>query len=173
MDAASEQPLDELFGQLYEKIKRLAARVRWNGTNPTLNPTALAHEAYLKLREHPPDLSSKNYEDVIRVFAHAMRQILADAARRKGAVKRVAVAQPEDAKLPVEDAMTLNMAMEELEKENPRQARIVECRYLLGMTVEETAAATGQSISTVEREWREAREWLGRKIQPPGNHEKE
>ncbi len=164
MDAAAEQRLDEVFGELYEKIKRLAARVRWQGKNPTLNPTALAHEAYLRLRGNPPDLSAKNYEEVIRIFARAMREILIDAARRKGALKRSAAATPQPTTLPVEDALTLNAALDELEKEDPRRARIVECRYLLGMTAEETASATGQSVSTVEREWRGAREWLGRRI---------
>ncbi len=164
MDAAAEQRLDEVFGELYEKIKRLAARVRWQGKNPTLNPTALAHEAYVKLRENPPDLSTKNYDEVIRIFARAMREILIDAARRKGALKRSAATPTPETALPVEDAMTLNLALDELEKEDERRARVVECRYLLGMTTEETAAATGHSVSTVEREWREAREWLGRRI---------
>jgi RNA polymerase sigma factor (TIGR02999 family) len=168
VDLAARQRLDELFGERYEKIKRLAARVRWPGANPTLNPTALAHEAYVKLRENPPDLLAKDYDEVIRVFSHAMRQILVDAARRKGAAKRVAVAQAEEAALPVEDALTLNIAMEDLEKDNPRGARIVECRYLLGMTVDETAAATGHSRTTVEREWREARDRLSRRIHPVG-----
>jgi RNA polymerase sigma factor (TIGR02999 family) len=158
--------LDEIFGQLYEKIKGLAARVRWCGANPTLNPTALAHEAYLKLRENPPDLSAKNYDEVIGIFSHAMRQILVDAARRKGALKRLPVAGPEDKKLPVEDALALNTALEELERVNPRQARIVECRFLLGMTVEETALATRQSRTTVERDWREAKDRLSRKLYP-------
>ncbi len=166
MDLASQQRLDELFGERYEKIKHLAARVRWPGANPTLNPTALAHEAYVKLRENPPNLAAKDYDEVIRIFSHAMRQILADAARRKNAVKRVAVARAEDAALPVEDAMTVAIAIEDLEKENPRRARIVECRYLLGMTVDETAAATGQSRTTVEREWREAKDRLSRRIHP-------
>jgi RNA polymerase sigma factor (TIGR02999 family) len=166
VDLASQQRLDELFGERYEKIKHLAARVRWPGANPTLNPTALAHEAYVKLRENPPNLAAKDYDEVIRIFSHAMRQILADAARRKNAVKRVAVARAEDAALPVEDAMTVAIAIEDLEKENPRRARIVECRYLLGMTVDETAAATGQSRTTVEREWREAKDRLSRRIHP-------
>ena len=158
--------LDELFGELYEKIKRLAARVRWNGDNPTLNPTALAHEAYLKLRETPPDLLTKNYDQVIGIFAHAMRQILIDAARRKSALKRLPVNQSEDAKLPIEDAIALNMALEELERASPRQSRVAECRFLLGMTVDETAAATGQSKSMVERDSREARQWISGKIHP-------
>ena len=158
--------LDEIFGQLYEKIKGLAARVRWSGTNPTLNPTALAHEAYLKLRENPPDLSAKNYDEVVGIFSHAMRQILVDAARRKGAQKRIPVAGHEEKTLPVEDALAVNTALEELERENPRQARIVECRFLLGMTVDETALATGQSRTTVERDWREAKDKLSQRLHP-------
>lgn len=58
------QFLDELFTRLYDKIRRLAARVRWSGTNPTLRPTALAHEAYLKLRKDPPDLTARSYDEV-------------------------------------------------------------------------------------------------------------
>jgi len=81
-------------------------------------------------------------------------------------VKRLAVVRAEDATLPIEDAMTLNEAMEYLEKENPGQARIVECRYLLGMTVDETAAVLGQSRTTVEREWREAKVLLSHRIHP-------
>ncbi len=124
--------LDELFGQRYEKIKRLAVRVRWNGANPTLNPTALVHEAYVKLRENPPDLSAKDYDGIIRIFSRAMRQILIDAARRKDALNRLPMSQPEDAKLPIEDAIGLNDALDELERENPRLARIAECRFVLG-----------------------------------------
>jgi hypothetical protein len=60
--------VDEVFERLYDRIRCLASRVRWSGTNPTLNPTALAHEAYLKLRRDPPDLASKSYEEVIGIL---------------------------------------------------------------------------------------------------------
>jgi RNA polymerase sigma factor (TIGR02999 family) len=158
--------LDELFERLYQRIHRLAVRVRWNGANPTLNPTALVHEAYMKLRKSPPDLAAKSYDEVIAIFANAMHQILADAARRKGAQKRMAVSLPDRPDLPIEDAMTVVTALDELQRENPRQAHIVRCRLLLGMTADETAAVAHLSKRTVEREWQSARECLAGKIHP-------
>ncbi len=160
------QLLDELFTRLYDKIRRLAARVRWGGTNPTLSPTALAHEAYLKLRKDPPDLTARSYDEVIAIFANAMHQILIDAARRKGAQKRAIASSPDTPNLPIEDALTIAAAIEGLERENPAQARIVQCRFLLGMTVDETAAALGFSKRSVEREWQEARVRLTDRIGP-------
>jgi RNA polymerase sigma factor (TIGR02999 family) len=158
--------LDELFSRLYDKIRLLASRVRWSGTNPTLNPTALAHEAYMRLLKQPRDLSSKSYDEVIAIFANTMRQILVDGARRKHAQKRVPVSFPEPANLPAEEAITLDLALAELERANPVQGRIVQCRFLLGMTVDEAAAALGISKRTVEREWQEAKAHLGQKIHP-------
>lgn len=160
------QLLDELFTRLYDKIRRLAARVRWSGSNPTLSPTALAHEAYLKLRKDPPDFTARSYEEVIAIFAHAMHQILIDAARRKGAQKRAVVNSPDNSDLPIEDAITIAAAIEGLERENPAQARIVQCRFLLGMTVDETAAALGFSKRSVEREWHDAKARLTSRIDP-------
>lgn len=158
--------LDELFTRLYDKIRRLAARVRWSGASPTLSPTALAHEAYLKLRKDPPDLAAKPYDEVIAIFANAMHQILIDAARRKGAQKRAIASSPDTPDLPIEDALTIAAAIEGLERENPAQARIVQCRFLLGMTVDETAAALGFSKRSIEREWHDARVRLTSKIDP-------
>jgi RNA polymerase sigma factor (TIGR02999 family) len=158
--------VDEVFERLYDRIRCLASRVRWSGTNPTLNPTALAHEAYLKLRRDPPDLASKSYEEVIGIFANAMHQVLLDAARRKSARKRVPVNLPESIELPVEDALTIAEALEKLESENPRQVQVVRCRFLLGMTAAETAAALHIGARTVEREWQEARAGLSRKLEP-------
>lgn len=158
--------LDELFTRLYERIRRLAARVRWNGTNPTLNPTALAHEAYLKLRKDPPDFVAKSYDETIAVFANAMRQILTDAVRRKGAQKRVLEKLPGRNDLPIEEALTITAALERLECENPTQARVVQCRFLLGMTVDETSAALRVPKRTVEREWQHAKVRLTSMLDP-------
>jgi RNA polymerase sigma factor (TIGR02999 family) len=166
LPAEQEVALDELFIQLYNKIRILAARVRWNGTNPTLNPTALAHEAYIKLRKDPPELASKSYDQVIVIFANAMHQILIDAARRKNAQKRMALDAPEKTELPIEDAITVAAALEELESENRRQAQILRCRFLLGMTADETAAALQLGKRTVEREWQDAKAQLASRIGP-------
>jgi RNA polymerase sigma factor (TIGR02999 family) len=166
LPAEQEVALDELFIQLYNKIRILAARVRWNGTNPTLNPTALAHEAYIKLRKDPPELASKSYDQVIVIFANAMHQILIDAARRKNAQKRMALDAPEKTELPIEDAITVAAALEELESENRRQAQIIRCRFLLGMTADETAAALQLGKRIVEREWQDAKAQLASRIGP-------
>jgi RNA polymerase sigma factor (TIGR02999 family) len=158
--------LDELFTRLYERIRRLAARVRWNGTNPTLNPTALAHEAYMKLRKDPPELATKSYDEVAAIFANVMRQILTDAARRKGARKRAVADLGGGTNLPIEDVITIDAALEQLERENPLQARVVQCRFLLGMTVDETAATLQISKRTIEREWHDARARLTSIVDP-------
>ncbi len=160
--------LDELFARVYGKVRQLASRVRWNGEHPTLNPTALVHEAYLKLVKSQPSVSLQSYEDVIGIFATAMRQILIDAARRKKAQKRAPVPAFGGTALPVEDALTLAGLMESLYLEDPRQARIVDCRFYLGMTVEETATALGLSTASVEREWRDVKTNLNHKLRQKG-----
>lgn len=157
--------LNERLTDLYERIHGLASRLRWRGTNPTLNPTALANEAFLKLHGEP-GLAAKPNDELIRIFANAMHQILIDAARRKRAQKRLPVELPERKELPIEDVITVSTALEELDRENPRQAQIVRCRFLLGMTADETATALRLGKRTVEREWQDARERLGRKIDP-------
>ena len=157
--------LDDLFTRLYDKIHGLAARVRWSGTNPTLNPTALAHEAYIKLRKSSPQVTAETNKEAIGIFANAMHQILIDAARRKNAQKRLEIPASASVELPIEDALTVAASLERLERENPRQADIVRCRFLLGMTAGETAAALVLSQRTVEREWQHARDWLSRHIQ--------
>lgn len=152
--------LDQRFTELYKTIRRLAARVRWNGTNPTLNPTALAHEAYLKLCGDPPDLSVKSYDEVITVFANAMLQILRDAARRKHAKKREVKELPGPPNVPVDEALIVAEALDSLHRTDPLQARVAQCRFLFGMTVEETAGALNISTRKVERLWQQGKEQL-------------
>ena len=82
-EADGKISLDDLFARKYTEIRELASRLRWKGGSPTLGPTALANEAYLKLLKDPPDLELKSYDNLIGVFANAMRQILVDASRRK------------------------------------------------------------------------------------------
>jgi hypothetical protein len=127
--AVDTRALDELFSRLYNEIHLLASRVRWRGANPTLNPTALVNEAYLKLTRNPSELASKSYEEAIAIFANAMRQILVDAARRKNAQKRLPVGLPVKPQLPVEDMIALDTALGELEQENPLQFRVVNAGF--------------------------------------------
>ena len=161
-DEGSQTPeqrrlLDQRFTELYKNIRRLAARVRWNGSNPTLNPTALAHEAYLKLCSDPPDLSAKSYDETIAIFANAMLQILRDAARRKKTKKREAKELPQPANIPIEEALAVAEAFDSLSKANPLEAQVAQCRFLFGMTVTETAGALNLSNRKVERLWQEAK----------------
>ena len=151
--------LDQVFERLYDRIRRLAARIR-NYSHPTLGATALAHEAYMKLRKHPQALGSKSYDEIIVVFANAMYQILKDASRRKQAQKRTAVEIVNNTNLPVEHVLTVLAGMEQLEREYPRQAQIVRCRFLLGMTTREASVALNLSPRTVERELQSAKERL-------------
>jgi RNA polymerase sigma factor (TIGR02999 family) len=162
--AEQEQALDEVFVRLYVQLRNLASRVRSHAANPSLTATALVHEAYLKLRKSSLDLTSESCDEAI--FANAMRQILIDAARRNSAQKRVPASSSDKAALPMEDALTVEALVASLRREDPRQGRIVDCRFYLGMTVHETAAALGLSTATVEREWRVARAHLGEKIHP-------
>ena len=161
--------LDELFARLYGKLKKLASRVRWQGSNPTLSPTALVHEAYLKLRKTPADLASHSNEEVIGIFAHVMRQILVDATLRKRAQKRAPADTPGSAPVPVEVVFTIQEVVERLRKRNPRQGAIVDCRFYLGMTVAETAQALDISQTSVEREWREAKVMLNGVLRQKGS----
>jgi RNA polymerase sigma-70 factor (ECF subfamily) len=133
----------------------------------TLQPTALVHEAYLKMAGYQ-NLSWKSRSHFIGVAAGLMRQILIDSARRHRAVKRgrlyeqVSLEEHRDfisVEYPV-DLLALDEALQRLEKMNPRQSRIVELRYFGGLSVEETAEVLGVSPITVKRDWATARAWL-------------
>lgn len=140
--------------------------------NHTLQPTALVHEAYLRLAE----CNDGRWQDrthFIAVAASAMRQVLVDHARRRRAVKRGGAwqrvtledAAGEDAPIAV-DLLTLDEALERLGHANERQRRIVELRFLAGLTVDETAAILGVSSRTVRLDWRMARAWLLGELTP-------
>ena len=164
-DPESQQALDACFTRLYDKIRHLAGRLGWTRANATLTATALAHETYLKLRRNPPALTDKSQGEIIGIFAHAMRQILIDASRRRNAKRRLQDFLPETTSFPIEDVLSVAIAIEQLNEEEPVQGRIAEARFLLGMTTVETAAALGISSRTVEREWQEARRRLSGKMQ--------
>lgn len=169
---------DELFDRVYTELRRRARgqRRRVKGT-PSLQTTALAHEAYLKLvAQEEQAWSSRSH--FFAVAATAMRHILIDRARRKRAQKRGgdaatlslealkeklgrAVAMTEE---DAEAFVVLDAALQRLEDEHPRAARGVECRFFAGMTIEETAEALGVSERTVSRDWTHAQLWLYREM---------
>ena len=170
--------VNQLFAILYDELKELAGRHRrrWRG-NHTLNTTVLVHEAYLKLvGQTRIEVDSQAHFRALG--ARAMRQILCNYARDRGAQKRGGPLQalpldqlwtlPDTAQIPEahsDNLVALDAALQHLERVNPRQARMVECRFFGGLTVEETATAIGASTRTVKRDWAMAQAWLHREMQ--------
>jgi RNA polymerase sigma factor (TIGR02999 family) len=166
-------PAAELLPALYAELRRLAAALTARlPPGQTLQPTALVHEAYLKMvRDHDPGWGSKRH--FFGAAAQAMREILVDQARRKASLKHgghgqrvelgdgVALIEP-----PADDVLALDEAIQALQAKEPRLAEIVLLRYYTGLSVEETAAVVGRSESTVKREWRQARAWLAGRLDP-------
>ena len=167
--------LDDVVPLIYDELRRIAA-IQLSGERPdhTLNTTALVHEAYFKL----VDIRRVDWQDRAHFFAVAarqMRRILIDHARRRRREKRggdaVLVPLDEAAGLPSMDAESLILlddALEALEKRSERQARVVECRCFVGLSVDETAAALDISTATVKRDWAFARAWLNQQLRDGG-----
>jgi RNA polymerase sigma factor (TIGR02999 family) len=160
-------------GEIYEQLHRLAeGYFRQQPRGHTLQPTALIHEAYLKLAGQP-DCRWKDRTHFLAVAATAMRQILVDHARSKVAARRGGDRQRitlDEAVVPAPqrdvDLLALDQALERLAGLDERKARVIELRFFAGLTVEETAAALGVSPITVKRDWSMARAWLERELEP-------
>lgn len=158
---------DALFPAVYRDLERIAmANLR--GGNMTLEPRGLVHELYLRLTSSP--LDARDRKHFFAIAALAMRQIVVDRARKRASQKRggdhgerVTLSGLADDDSGV-DLIAVDRALAKLEQLSERQARIVELRCLLGLTVEETAEALGVSERTVHGEWRLARAWLSREL---------
>jgi RNA polymerase sigma factor (TIGR02999 family) len=168
----SETSLDELLPIVYQELRRLAASyLRRERPGQTLQPTALVHEAYLRLMKDRPD-RWQNRAHFCAIAAHSMRQILIERARARGALKRGG-AMPRitldealvPAGEPAVDLVALDQALERLAAMDPDQARLVELRFFGGLTIEETAEAMHLSPATVKRHWTVARAWLARELE--------
>lgn len=175
--AGDREALDALLPAVYAELRRQAQRaLRREAAGHTLQPTALVHEAYLRLvSQQPVRLESR--AQFFGIAARCMRQVLVDAARTRQAAKRGGGAQA--VTLSAVDAagagasagadddvdvLALEEALERLAAMDPEQARLVELRYFAGLTLDETAAALGVSTATVSREWAVARRWLRREL---------
>jgi len=165
------QPGSALFTELlpivYEELRSLASGfLRDQKPGNTLQPTALVHEAYLKLVDQSIDWQSRR--QFFAIAATAMRTILIDHARRKGALKRGgdrerrALGDPDPATGGLDDAtlLAIDEAMTRLAALDSRKAKLVELRFFAGLTVEEAAQTLGIARSTASEEWRTARAWL-------------
>lgn len=167
-DAAA---LEALIPLVYDELRRLAGReLRGERPGHTLQPTAVVHEAFLKLVGQK-DATWKNRGHFFAVAAQTMRRLLVDHARQRDAKKRggEAVRVPLDAAgvttLPRDaDVLALDQALHRLAGLDATQARVVELRYFGGLTLEETAEALDTSSSTVERSFRLAKAWLYREL---------
>ena len=156
---------------VYDELRKIAGQyLRKERSDHTLQPTALVHEAYLKL----VDISDISWQDRAHFFAvssNVMRHILVDHARARATGKRGGEAERialEDAisfsNEPDVDLLALDEALKQLAEFDEQQSRIVELRFFGGLTIEETAHVVGISSATVKREWAMAKSWLFRKL---------
>jgi RNA polymerase sigma factor (TIGR02999 family) len=170
LEGGDSRALDSLMPVLYSELHRLAASMlSRERPDHTLQPTALVHEAYLRLvGQYRVDWTCR--AQIVALAATMMRRILVKHAQSRSAQKR-----DWGSRIPLEDdlcmtgnrhpdALTVDAALTKLEQLDPRQARIVELRFFSGLNVEETAAVMEISPATVKREWKIARMWLMREI---------
>lgn len=162
-----QESAPELFSLIYQDLHSLAASyMRKERPDHTLQATALVNEAYLRMFQGQ-EFQWENRKHFFCTMAQMMRHILVDHARRHTAGKR---GGPEK-KLSLDEALVaaqdrpieilaLHTALEELERRSPRQAQVVELRFIVGLTVEETAAILDVSEETVKLDWRFAKAWL-------------
>ncbi len=160
------EALEKLTPLVYGELKKLAEiYLRRERAGDSLQPTALAHEAYIKLIDQR-NVRWQNRAHFFGIAAQAMRRILVDHARARLAEKRgsgLAVSLDEAIDVSDQNAdqlLALDEALKTLAELDPQQSRVVELRYFGGMTLEETAEALGVSRATVIREWRMAKAWL-------------
>lgn len=173
MESGDRQAAEGLLPLAYKELRRIAAhKMASERPGHTLQPTALVHEAYLRLvgpEGEQPHWKSRGH--FFAAAAEAMRRILIESARRKMSIKRGE--NPEmttfdeekfEIETPPERLVAVDEALSKLETQNPDFARIVKLRYFAGMTAPEIASALDTSVSSVNRTWKSAKVWLYREI---------
>lgn len=171
LTAGRRSALDRLIPLVYSELRRIAhGQLRNERSGHTLNTTALVHEAYLKL-VNVREVEWQNRAHFFAMAGRLMRRILIDYARTKKREKRggdavhVPLEAVEDVAIQrADDLLDLEEALSRLESLNERGCRVVECRCLAGLSVEETAEALGTSPATVKRDWAFSRAWLNREL---------
>jgi RNA polymerase sigma factor (TIGR02999 family) len=170
-DGDDEPALDALYPVVYGELRAMAHRhLRGERPDHTLGTTGLVHEAYLKLARLDR-IEWMNPAHVLGMAARAMRRILVDHATARRADKRGGGVEPvtlDDALMMAEmrgdELLALDEALRKLATVDERLARVVECRFFGGMSIEETAEAIEVSPATVKRDWTVARAWLNREL---------
>jgi len=164
--------LSRLVEIVYPELRRIAARrLRGERDGHTLQPTALVHEAYMRLAQQQPGKQWQDRTHFFAVAAHVVRAVLVDHARARRAIKRgagevaidLAIASEKLSAAPV-DLLDLDAALQSLEALDKEQGRIVELRYFAGLSIDETAEALGTSASTVKRGWLAAKTYIRRHL---------
>ena len=158
----------ELLPLVYDELRKLAsARMANEAAGHTLQPTALVHEAWLRLTDHDPNMPFANRAHFFAAAAEAMRRILVDRARRKAAGKRggdwkrINLDMVEIAADANDDTLLLvNESLDKLAKEEPKAAEIVKLRFFAGLTLDEAGQVLGFTERTAKRHWASARAWL-------------
>ena len=165
-----------MVDQVYDELRRVAGRYVRRERAQSIQATELVHEAYLRLAADKP-VQWQNRAHFVAIAAIAMRRLLVDRARRRGAAKRGSAqvhitlddaVVGSAAEVPSVDLIALDRALTRLAKLDDQQARIVELRYFGGLSVEETAEAMSISPATVKRHWTTARAWLLRELEGTG-----
>ena len=167
--------LDQMLPVVYQELHRLASRyMSQEPTGHTLQPTALVHEAYLRLIDQRR-VDWRNRAQFLGLAANMMRRILVNHARDRSAHKRGGGAQPVSLSMvespsgrPDVGLIGLEEALERLAALDPRKARVVELKFFGGLTIEEIAEVLQVSVATVEREWAFARAWLYEALEGAG-----
>lgn len=169
--------IEKLWQVIYDELRQLAhSKMSREPAGHTLQPTALVHEAFLRLVRNE-DQHWENRRHFFSAAAEAMRRILIDRARKhhsekRGGGKRRVEFDPDVIDVVTEERsellLHLEEALQELERLNERQAQIVKLRYFTGLTIEETAKILGVSTATVVQDWRFARAWLKERMAPSG-----
>jgi len=170
-DIEHRDAADQLFSLVYDELRRLASGLmKRERTDHTLRPTALVHEAYLRLAD-ASRIEWQGRAHFFGVAARAMRQILVEHARRRAAAKReggwerVTLDRALDLEtVPDVEIIRLEDVLNEIAEMDDRMSRIVELRVFGGMKVEEVAHVLGVSPGTVKNDWRVARMWISRKL---------
>jgi RNA polymerase sigma factor (TIGR02999 family) len=169
--AGDRQAAAELLPLVYDELRKLAAqKLGYQAPGQTLQPTALVHEAYLRIAGDS-NVTWEGRQHFFFAAARAMRDILVEQARRKAGPKRgggrrrqelddaCAVLEP-----PSGDVLAIHEALGELEERDPLKAQIVLLRYFTGLTMDETAAILGLPERTLDRHWRYIRAWLMKRL---------
>ncbi len=171
---------ERLLPLVYDELRRLAARwLAREKPGQTLQPTALVHEAYLRLVKSGTSARWDGCGHFFAAAAEAMRRILVEQARSKQCLKRGGGRRREPADLdallaggPAQEVLALHAALEQLATHDPVKAKLVEMRFFAGLTVEQAAECLGISPSKAERAWRYARAWLYTAMAGPDSGEK-